>query len=86
MKRGRKTNAERERIRLATLKAERKKQRYTARRASGEEYYRRWIHSSDKDLIDSFYKLISLLSEDQKRLFAEGIEEQIKKKRSNVKL
>ena len=86
MKRGRKSNAERERIHLAEIKAERKKERYAERRASGEEYYRRWIHSSDKDLIDSFYKLISLLSEDQKRLFTEGIEEQIKKMRSNVKL
>lgn len=84
MKRGRKTNAERERIRLATLKAERKKQRYTARRASGEEYYRRWIHSADKDLLNIFCQMISMLNEEQKRLCSEGIQEQIKKMRSKV--
>ena len=77
MKRGRKSNAECERIRLAAAKAERKKKRYAERRVAGEEYFRRWIRSTDKDLISSFCYLISLLNEEQKRLCSEGIQEQI---------
>lgn len=79
MKRGRKSNAERERIRLAAAKAERKKDKYAERRASGEEYFRRWIRSTDKDLMSSFSYLISLLNEEQKRLCAESIKKQITK-------
>ena len=82
MKRGRKSNAERERIRLAAVKTERKKERYAERRASGEEYFRRWIRSTDKDLINIFCQLISLLPEEQKRLCADGIQEQINRIRS----
>lgn len=85
MKRGRKSNAERERIRLAAVKTERKKERYAERRASGEEYFRRWIRSTDKVLISSFCYLISLLNEEQKRLCAEGIEEQTMRIRSKVR-
>lgn len=82
MKRGRKSNAERERIRLAAAKAERKKQRYTERRTAGEEYFRRWIPCADKDLINMFCQLISLLTEEQKRLCTESIQEQINRIRS----
>ena len=82
MKRGRKSNVERERIRLVALKTERKKERYAERRASGEEYFRRWIRSTDKDLINIFCQLISLLTEEQKRLCTESIQEQIMRIRS----
>ena len=82
VKRGRKSNAERERIRLVAAKAERKKQRYTERRTAGEVYFRRWIPCADKDLINMFCQLISLLTEQQKRVCAEGIDEQINRIRS----
>ena len=79
VKRGRKSNAERERIRFAAAKAERKKDKYAERRASGEDYFRRWIRSADKVLINSFCLMISLLNDDQKRLCAKSMQEQIKK-------
>ncbi|MDY9921783.1 MAG: hypothetical protein U2P59_08135 [Synergistota bacterium] len=77
MKRGRKSNAERDRMRLAVAKSERKKERYAERRVAGEEYFRRWIFSADKELLNIFCQLISMLNEEQKRLCSEGIQEQI---------